>query len=122
MNVFWDHVDSARARIGISGSFPKRYSNELLFQQAQKESYAIIEFFDLPSSWLHPLSDFIVMDKFTSLNQGIFLSGKAHKVAEDKESGKLKVDNRSPDLHIIIKRQMSIKALQEWIEDNRNAI
>ena len=106
---FWELIDTAREYVGIKdGTFLKNYSDPEIYTKADNCADDITRLFNLPSSWLPRIRDFIVMNKFCTPQEGIFLS------AENWDT-----DGRISDFHIIVMQNMSFEAFYKWLMKNR---
>lgn len=71
---FWVMIDKARLDIGIKrGHYLTKYKTETIYMKAQDSAQDMILIFNLPESWHHPLSDFIVTNKLYSPGTGLYL-------------------------------------------------
>jgi hypothetical protein len=58
---FWDLVDTARVAVRIKDDkYLTGYTDVETYKTTQSYARKIIDLFGLPSSWLHPLSDYLV--------------------------------------------------------------
>lgn len=90
------------------------YATGALASKAGVEAENIVNFYDLPTSWIIPISNFIVLGKLPSPAKGIFMSGLAFYI---NPHGK-----KATDFYIKITQKTSFDTLRRWIFKNKTLI
>lgn len=109
---FEDLITSARNNCGTANQLYNSYPSADLYAKALTCSQEIVSLYDLPSSWIPSLSDFIVMGTLPSPGSGIFLTGMTKDISS----------NRVSDLKVVIKQKVSFDELLNWIVANKKTI
>lgn len=116
--VFEEVVNKAREMCNITAPIPN-YPDPETYKITQEAAREIIDLFDLPESWIMPISDFIVLGKFTYYgDDGIYISGLSYKVVE---RGK-KIYYKTDKLTVTIDRKIGYYDLLNYVKNNHKRI
>jgi len=108
-------IKLSRRNIGLKtllSSFPTAKIYSRSYEEAQK----IVDFYNLPDSWIFSLQFFIVMGKFMPTGEGIALSGDSQRYSQS-------VDNfKTSPIEITITQRMSFSDFYDWVMDHKSEI
>lgn len=107
--TFEDLVNAARKELGLKQALLKNYPTAKIYTVAQKHAKKIVDILTLPSSWVHPVSNFIVMGKMTSPGTGIYLSGLTLKYPSEEAT----------DFQIAITQRTSIDDIYQLLRKHK---
>ena len=111
-SAFEELIVKARIDCGIGKVPIKKFLDEKLLSRATYHAKNIVQTYDMPSSWTHSISGFIVMNRLISPGSGIYRSG----LAFEHSSGK------ATDFTIRVTQKTSFDSLYNWILENKKSI
>ena len=109
---FKEFVKRARVDCGVDKAPLDNFPDEIILSKATNHAKNIVQTYGMPNSWIHAISNFIVMNKLTSPGSGIYRSGLAFEYPSGKAT----------NFRITVTQKTSFDNLYNWILANKKSI